>query len=220
MKPKQIVIYGGGGFAREVAWLVQSCNQGVSKYQIACFVDDNEALHGSSPNGIPILSLRAAQDQFPEASLVSAIGSPRIRQHVVEKATAAGFTFETIIHPRVERSEWIEIGAGSVVCVGSILTTNIILGQQVQINLDCTIGHDVVMGDYATLAPGVHISGNVHLGQRVYVGTGATIINGTSETPLIIGDDTVIGAGACVTRSMPSGLTVVGVPAKPLQRTA
>jgi serine acetyltransferase len=88
----------------------------------------------------------------------------------------------------------------------------------VQINLDCTVGHDVVMGDYTTLAPGVHVSGCVRFGQRAYVGTGATIINGTQDAPLIIGDDAVIGAGACVTKSVPTGLTVVGVPAKPLQR--
>jgi sugar O-acyltransferase (sialic acid O-acetyltransferase NeuD family) len=136
----------------------------------------------------------------------------------MEKAADAGFDFATIIHPRVERSEWIEIGVGTVICAGNILTTNIVLGRHVQINLDCTVGHDVIMGDYTTLAPGVHVSGWVHFGQRVYVGTGAVIINGTQESPLLIGDDAIIGAGACVTKSVPPGLTVVGVPARPLQR--
>jgi sugar O-acyltransferase (sialic acid O-acetyltransferase NeuD family) len=136
----------------------------------------------------------------------------------MEKVAGLGFLFETIIHPHVERSQWIEVGDGTVICAGNILTTNIVLGNHVQINLDCTIGHDVIMGDYATLAPGVHISGCVHLGKRVYVGTGAVILNGTQEEPILIDDDAVIGAGACVTKSVPAGLTVVGVPAKPLQR--
>lgn len=218
MKPKQIVIYGGGGFAREVAWLVRSCNQGTSNYEVVCYIDDNEASQGSMLNGISVMSFETAREQFPQAGLVAAIGSPRIRERVVDKAAAAGFAFETIVHPRVECSEWVEIGRGAVICAGSILTTNIILGQQVQINLDCTIGHDVVMGDYVTLAPGVRVSGCVHFGRRAYVGTGATIINGTPEAPLIIGDDVVVGAGACVTKSVPAGLTVVGIPAKPLQR--
>jgi sugar O-acyltransferase (sialic acid O-acetyltransferase NeuD family) len=136
----------------------------------------------------------------------------------MKKAGATGFRFETIIHPRTERSRWIKIGLGTVICAGNILTTNITLGTQVQINLDCSIGHDVVMGDYTTLAPGVHVSGWVHFGKRVYVGTGAVIINGTEEAPIIIGDDAVIGAGACVTKSVAERMTVVGVPAKPLQR--
>ena len=122
-----------------------------------------------------------------------------------------------MIHPRVEMSRWVQIGEGTVICAGNILTTNIILGQQVQINLDCTIGHDVVMGDYTTLAPGVHVSGWVHFGKRVYVGTGAVMINGIEDTPLYIGDDVVIGAGACVTKSIESG-TWGGVPAKPLRK--
>ncbi|HYP41971.1 MAG TPA: acetyltransferase [Chloroflexia bacterium] len=214
----QVNIYGGGGFAREVAWLVQSCNVPPDEYEVACFVDDNEAAHGKFLNGVPVMDVQTARSRFPHALMVGGVGSPRTRQHLMEKAAAVGFDFATIIHPRVERSEWIEIGAGTVICAGNILTTNIVLGRHVQINLDCTVGHDVIMGDYTTLAPGVHVSGCVHLGQRVYVGTGAVIINGTQGAPLLIGDDAIIGAGACVTKSIPPGLTVVGVPAKPLQR--
>ena len=57
----------------------------------------------------------------------------------------------------------------------------------------------------------------VHFGKRVYVGTGAVLINGTEKNPLIIGDDVIIGAGACVTKSIESG-TWGGVPAKLLKR--
>ncbi len=137
----------------------------------------------------------------------------------MQKAAEAGLQFTTLIHPNVEMSRWIDVGSGSVICAGSILTTNIKLGLHVQINLDCTIGHDAVLGDYTTLAPGVHVSGWVHVGRRVYIGTGAVIINGTEDAPLVIGDDAVIGAAACVVKSVPPGLTVVGVPAKPLSKT-
>ncbi len=220
MSPKQIAIYGGGGFAREVAWLVQVCNVSEKDlYEVVCFIDDDKAAHGSTLNGIPVMGLEDAHLQFSDAKIVGGVGSPETRQHLMEKAANAGFGFETIIHPQVEHSQWIEIGSGAVICAGNILTTNIVLGQHVQINLDCTVGHDVVMGDYATLAPGVHVSGCVHLGERVYVGTGAVIINGTQDEPVVIGDGTVIGAGACVTQSVPAGLTVVGVPAKPLRKS-
>jgi serine acetyltransferase len=52
----------------------------------------------------------------------------------------------------------------------------------------------------------------------VRIGTGAVVIDGSPEERLTIGDDVTIGAGACVTQSIPSGLTVVGVPAKPIDR--
>ena len=218
MMTKEIAIYGAGGFAREVAWLVQSCNENSEAYKVVCFIDDNEDTHGTFLNSIPIMGLEDARRQFPKAKLVSGIGSPMTRHKLVEKAEAVGFEFETIIHPRVECSEWVDIGLGTVICAGNILTVNIVLGKHVQINLDCTIGHDVIMEDYTTLAPGVHVSGWVHFGKRVYVGTGAVFINGTKEKPLVIGDDAIIGAGACVTKPVPAGETWGGVPAKPLHK--
>ncbi len=213
----QVVIYGAGGFARELAWLLQRCNHlGDEKYKINCFIDDNETNHGKILNGIPVMELEGASRQFPEAKIIGGVGTPRTREILMKKAESAGFKSTTIVHPETEISNWVHIGLGTVVCAGNILTTNIILGRHCQINLDCTIGHDVVMGDFATLAPGVHVSGYVHLGRRTYVGTGAVIVNGTEKSPIIIGDDAVIGAGACVTRSVGSGQIVVGIPAKPV----
>ena len=218
MKAKQIAIYGAGGFAREVAWLVQSISELTENYQVVCFIDDNEDNQGQILNEITVMGLLQARQMFTQASVVGGIGSPKTRQILMGKADSAGFSFKTLIHPRVERSQWIDIGEGTVICAGNILTTNIKLGNHVQINLDCTVGHNVIMGDYTTLAPGVHVSGWVHFGQRVYVGTGAVIINGTRETPLSIGDDAIIGAGACVTKAVPAGETWGGVPARPLHK--
>lgn len=213
-----IAIYGAGGFGREVAWLIDSCNASDSRYQIVSFIDDNQQNWGQYVNELPVMGLEETVQRFPGARVVGGVGTPKTRQLLMQRALAAGLHFETIIHPRVEMSKWVTIGSGSLICAGNILTTNIELGQQVQINLDCTVGHDVIMQDYATLAPGVHISGCVQLGKRVYVGTGAVIINGTADHPIVLGDDAVVGAGACVTKSVDAGVTVVGVPAKPLLR--
>ena len=48
----------------------------------------------------------------------------------------------------------------------------------------------------------------VQIGDRVHIGMGARILPGVS-----IGNDAVIGAGAVVTKDVPEGATVVGVPA-------
>lgn len=218
MTVKQIAVYGAGGFAREVAWLVKSCNISEGLYQIVCFIDDDPTTHGTLINGIPSMSLESAYQRFPDASVVIGIGAPKTREKIANRVAAVGFRHASIIHPRTEMSDWIEIGEGTVICAGNILTTNIVLGKQVQINLDCTIGHDVIMGDYTTLAPGVHVSGWVHFGKRVYVGTGAVILQGTYDAPLMIGDDAVVGAGAVVNKPVLPGVTVVGVPARPLHK--
>ena len=207
----RIAVYGGGGFAREVAWLAEACG-----HEVVCFIDDDPSKIGRTLNDIRVLSIEDAASQFKDAHVAAAIGSPKTRETVTRRAEQHGFRLATLVHPRVERSRWVTLGDGAVICAGNILTTNITIGRHVQINLDCTIGHDVRMDDFATLAPGVHVSGWVTLGRRAYVGTGASIINGTEDRPLVIGEDAVVGAGACVTRSVDPGVTAVGVPAKPL----
>lgn len=211
---KEILIYGAGGFAREVAWLVESCGE---SYRCRGFIDDDDSHHNESLNGYPVMSLDGAFANYPAAAVVPGMGDPGTREVVMQKAGAAGFSTETLVHPRTERSQWLTVGKGTVICAGCILTTNITIGQYVQINLDCTIGHDAVLEDYVTLAPGVHVSGCVQIKRSAYIGTGAVIINGTRDDPIIIGENAVVGAGACVTKSIPADTTAVGVPAKPLQ---
>jgi sugar O-acyltransferase (sialic acid O-acetyltransferase NeuD family) len=211
---KALLIYGASGFGREIAWLVEYCIKAGAEYKTVGFIDDDPEKIGAIQNNIPIMSITEAKHLYPNAFVVSGIGDPIIRTHLMDKAADAGFNFISLIHPKTQLSNWVEIGDGTVVCEGSIFTTNIKLGKFVQINLNCTIGHDVIMGDYTTLAPGVHVSGWVHLGKRVYVGTGVNLINGTEVNPITIGNDAVIGAGACVIKSIPDGETWAGVPAK------
>lgn len=208
-----VAIYGSGGFAREVAWLAEDCG-----HEVVCFIDDDPSKIGRRLNDIDVVTLDVAASQFPQAVIVAGIGSPGARAAVTGRVAERGLQPATLIHPRVERSRRITLGTGLVICAGNILTTNIVVGDHVHINLDCTIGHDVTLGEFATLAPGVHVSGCVRIGRRAYIGTGAAIINGTLEHPLVVGDDAVVGAGACVTRSVDPGVTVVGVPAKPLAK--
>jgi len=57
------------------------------------------------------------------------------------------------------------------------------------------------------------LSGGVEIGSRCLVGAGATILQ-----YLKIGDEVTVGAGSVVTKDVTAGTTVIGVPAKPLDR--
>ena len=80
------------------------------------------------------------------------------------------------------------------------------------------IAHDCVVGDFVTLAPGVQCNGNVVIEDHAYIGAGAVIKQGQPGKPLVIGSGAMVGMGAVVTKSIPPGITVVGNPARPLQR--
>jgi sugar O-acyltransferase (sialic acid O-acetyltransferase NeuD family) len=209
--PGTLLIYGAGGMARELAWLLESFPEGGV---LAAFLDDDEREHGRVVNGVPVMGLASAAARYPDARIVGGVGSPKLREAMMARAAAAGLQSAILIHPRVERSRWIEVGEGTVVCAGSLIAPNVVLGRHVQINRSCDVSHDVVLGDFATLAPGVRVSGRVHIGARAYIGTNAAIINGEPGKPLVIGDDAVVGAAACVTRDVAPSITVVGVPAR------
>lgn len=73
---KQIAIYGAGGFAREVAWLAESCED---DHRVVCFVDDNPALFGKLLNNIPVMSLEEAAGRFAGAGCVYQASAARRR---------------------------------------------------------------------------------------------------------------------------------------------
>ncbi len=206
---RPLLIYGAGGFAREVDWLIES-SPSIDK--CACFIKDD-----AKPNEIlqdkPVYTLDEASTRYPNAQLVIGIGNPATREILVKKSLEKNLKFRAIVHDTVMIHKSTEIGTGSIICAGNLIMPNVSIGQQVQINLDCTIGHDARVGDYTTISPGVHISGNVDIGEGVFIGTGANIIQGTSESPLHIADGTIIAAGACITKPTVENGMYAGVPA-------
>lgn len=208
---RKLVIVGVGGLGREIAWLVERINAMEPTWELLGFIDDNSEKHGTIVNGYPVLGgCDWVLEHKDEVFAVCAVGTAQTRRRIVERLH--GVRFATLVDPKVQMSQRVEMGEGCIICAGSILTVNIKLGSHVIINLDCTIGHDAVLSDYVTLYPSVNVSGNTFLEESVEMGTGSQIIQG-----LRIGEGTIIGAGAVVVRDLPGRCTAVGIPAKPIK---
>jgi sugar O-acyltransferase (sialic acid O-acetyltransferase NeuD family) len=210
---KDIVIIGAGGFGREVAWLIEDINKEKKEWNIVGFVDDNESIQGKEINDYKVVgNVEWLKQQ--ELNVVNAIGDPIIKKKVMNRLENSKNIYPVLMHPNVICSDRVNIGEGSIICAGTIITVNIEIGRHVIINLDCTIGHDAVLGDYSTILPSVNISGAVTIEECVNVGTGSAIIQGVT-----VGENTVIGAGAVavVVKDLPENCTAVGIPAKPIK---
>lgn len=211
---KDIAIFGVGGFGREVLALIKDINRNSPKWNIVGFFDDGYE-KGLMINGYPTLGTTADLNKWETPiSIAISIGNPVIKKKIFNKITNPLVDCPTLIHPTVwiGDGEFVEIGKGCIICAGNLITTNIKIGDFVVLNLGCTVGHDTVIKDYAAFMPSVNISGEVTISEGVYVGTGAKIIN-----QLEIGEYTIVGAGAVVSKTVPAHCTAVGVPAKPIR---
>ena len=206
---KDLYIIGAGGFGREVAWLVERINEVNPTWNLKGFIDDNEKIWGTREDAYEVLGGCEYLKNLGEVYAVCAVGSAKIRKIIIDKIKNSNVKFATLIDPSVLVSKRVEIGEGSIICAGTIITVDIKIGNHVIINLDCTIGHDDVIEDYATIYPSVNVSGNVLIGECSELGTGMQIIQGKKVAP-----NTIIGAGAVVVKDCLESGTYVGSPAK------
>lgn len=210
---KDIVIYGSGGFAREVAHLIEDINGQSPKWNLLGFLDDNVENHGSIVNELNVLGGLDWLKEKDEVSVVLGIGSPKAKKKIITNLVKLKILeFPNLVHPSVKFSRFNVIGKGNVICEGNILTTNITIKDFVTINLNCTIGHDTLISSYSTILPNASVSGEVIFEEEVDFGTNATVIQG-----ITIGAETIVGAGAVVVKDLPAKCTAVGMPAKPIK---
>lgn len=209
--PKEIILYGGTGQAKVVRPIVEHYGARV----VAVF-DDTP--HLPSPfSDVPIyqgweafLSWKS-QTSSSSIGFCVTIGNPhgRARLKIHDQLESAGLVPITVIHPTAWVAENAEIGIGCQILAGAIVGNEAKLGRSCIINTKASVDHEDVLEEGAEVAPGATLCGLVRMGVASWVCAGATVL-----PRLAIGADAIVGAGAVVTKDVPPGITVVGVPAK------
>ena len=209
-----IVVFGAGGFAREVAVLIGDINAAKpGSWNLLGFIDDSTSTVGRTLVDLPVLGGIEWLSDRRDVAVCLGVGSPVTKRKLAARIAELRLQTPVLIHPNVVWSKFIEVGSGAVITAGNILTVDIEIGDFAMLNLACTVGHDVRVGPFATISPGAKISGNVIIGEGCDIGTGSASIQGIE-----IGNWSVIGAGAVVTSNIPANSTAVGVPARVVKR--
>jgi maltose O-acetyltransferase len=111
-------------------------------------------------------------------------------------------------------AEQLTIGARSR--IGAFTTIwahgGVTIGQDVLISSNCGISSATHPMDPTARVSGQMVVGPVTIGNGAWLGMSALVLPGVT-----IGEEAIVGAGAVVSRDVPAGATVVGVPARPVR---
>lgn len=84
----------------------------------------------------------------------------------------------------------------------------LVIGETAEVGDDCILFHGVTLGG-TKFDP---IKRHPTVGDRVLIGTGAKVLG-----PIVLGPDVRVGANSVVTKDVPAGKVVMGIPAKILE---
>jgi len=195
-----MIIIGAGGHASEVLNELKLANHSISAFYDEINVHVNELF------GFPVYH---QLDELPLEAFVLGVGGPTLRRKLYEQFCGQR-TPASVISSSAQVSEFgVQLGSGLNLMHHVYIGPNVILGDGTLVNAKSSIHHDSKIGSFCEICIGVSIAGRCTIGNQVFIGMGAQILPG-----LNIGDQAIIGAGAVVTKDVPAGVTVKGVPAK------
>ena len=207
---KNLIIIGVGGFAREVYWHAQKSAGFGEEWLIKGFLDGDVKLAAEDYELLPdkVLGDVDGYEICADDVFACAVGSPKVRRHLVEKISARGGEFINLISNLAQIIPTAKIGRGVIVSPFVGISDRAEIGDFVALNAATIIGHDARLGNFSCVMPHVHIAGNCKIGAEVYVGSGAIILPKSK-----VGDGATVGAGCVVLKKVRAGSTVFGNPA-------
>ena len=212
-----LVVVGAGGFGRETVEAVRAANEAGAGWHLLGYLDDDMSLAGTLIDGTRVLGGIGELVNMPAVSVVVCTGRPDnyfSRPRLVRKLDLPLERYATIIHPSATISSTSHVGAGSVLLGHVDLTASVEIGAHVAVMPHATLTHDDVIEDYATLASGIRLGGRVRIGRCAYIGAAAMV-----REDRRVGDYSLVGMGAVVTRDIPPREVWIGIPARRLRGT-
>ncbi|MEX3931244.1 acetyltransferase [Paraburkholderia phymatum] len=205
----EIIVVGAGGHAKVCIEILHEMGETVAY----CVGDANAS---DQCVGVPVLK---GDENLVDLHargyrrVFVAIGSNRLRNRLAAYATELGFTLTNAVHPKAIISQTVKFGEGVAVMAGAVINAESVIDSLAIVNTGATIDHDCDIGRAVHIAPQCALAGNVTIGAFSILGVGAKVI--PEKT---IGEQVTVGAGGVVINDISASQTVVGVPARRLEK--
>ena len=207
---KNIVIIGGGNQAHYTIDIIEK----EGKYNIVGIIDSVHDV-GSDCFGYKILGrqediVEIIKQYQIQGGLIT-IGDNWIRYVIFNQILnlVPNFEFVNAIHPSVIIGNTTELGFGIVAMAGCIFNPKAKIGNFTFFATGAQVEHDNIIHDYASISAGSLTGGYVTLGKFSAITLGVTVLD-----RIEIGENTVVGAGSLVTKSLPDNVLAYGHPCK------
>ena len=204
---KRCAILGASGHGKVVAEIAE-----LKGYQNITFFDDrwpsltSVELWSVSGDTTALLATASEYDL-----VVVAIGHNATRCAKQYELSAAGANFDVLVHPSAVISKYANVNVGTVVMANAVVNSFSHIGASCIINTCSVIEHDCRLAGGVHISPNASLAGGVEVGENSWIGIGSQV-----KQLVVVGRDTVVGAGSTVITDVPDFQTVVGSPAHTL----
>jgi len=197
----RMIVLGSGGHAAHIISVVAAAGRAVV---VGCYDDDPRRV-GGEVMGVRVLgTITALSAILPDSAdaVALAIGDPRIRERLLQRAREHGWRCPAIIHPQAAIGAGVVIWEGCVIDAGVVIGARATIGAGAIIEAGVSIAHDAAVAEMTHIEAGVRILPAARIGRCARIGAGAVVLRqvvvdeGTVITPLTVVGPTASSSGA------------------------
>lgn len=209
VQDEEIYVLGVGGSTPVFIDIAESCG-----YRIAGLYHYNGERTGEKDHGYPILGSfeDLYQSDIKGKMFLLSQGDMKIREEVTNQLIKRDGIVPTLIHPTAVISryadisdEGVVIGANCIVQADSIIKSNAVLRDM------ALVCHQTTIGNYCFVGPKALVGAHIEVKDFAFIGQDALLVSGKVG---IVGEKSLLGAGAVLTKELSANVIAVGNPAR------